>query len=386
MSWRPLHTMGTKKHIQPTFAMSATAIIESMRGFVSFYDPLNALVESNEAFWPRIGKYCSNLEHYPSVMEALSRLNANSMMDFEKGMFCAIFGVLIADKLEVEDRRKRALFYAGLTQDVGLYMDDYRIDDYFVSMRERLGSIKGPESVDGQKSHALVAYSLLEEAIPDDTLVAELVLHHHANEDGTGYPHNIGEPQLNAEMQALVVANQISELGMKHGGFDRLLECRSPLKLASTMFFKKVNGAAYSLLNQAALSMDMEVADPVNKELLGNQVELLGAFSRDAVSLSGDLVSAEHYRPVRLLRSRIKKLDLLMNESGLLNALDDECMHEAKLCVEALPDFLEPMQDLLKEVQSILPSNRSSTIGQLNITLKTLLATLSKPKPFSLFV
>lgn len=378
--------MGTKKHIQPTFAMSATAILESTRGFVSFYDPLNALVESKEEFWPRIGKYCSNLEHYPSVMEALSRLNANSMMDFEKGLFCAIFSVLVADQLGVEDRRKRALFYAGLAQDVGLYMDDYHVGDYFASMRDRLDGIRGPESVDGQKSHALVAYSLLEEAIPDDTLVAELVLHHHANEDGTGYPHNIGEQQLNAEMQILVVANQVSDLVTKMDGFDRLIECRSPLKLASAMFFKQVNGAAYSLLQRAAQRMDLDSAVPVNKERLGEQIALLGTFAREAVGLSGELVSAEHYRTVRLLRARIKKLDLLMNESGLLDALDDDCLHEAKLCIDALPEFLEPMHDLLKEVQGVLPSNRSSAVGQLNITLKTLLATLTKPKPFSLFI
>ena len=378
--------MGTKKHIQPTFSMNATAILESTRGFVSFYDPLNALVESHEEFWPRIGKYCSNLEQYPSVMEALSRLNANSMMDFEKGLFCAIFSVLVADQLEVEDRRKRALFYAGLTQDVGLYMDDYRIGDYFSSMRERLGGIKGPESVDSQKSHALVAYSLLEQAIPDDTLVAELVLHHHANEDGTGYPHNIGEQQLNSEMQILVVANQISDLVMKLDGFDRLIECRSPLKLASTMFFQSVNGTAYTLLQRAAMRLSVDTVAPVNKERLGEQVTLLGAFAREAVDLSGELVSAEHYRAVRLLRLRIKKLDLLMNESGLLNVLDDECMHEAKLCIEALPDFLEPMQELIKEVQAVLPSNRNFAVGQLNITLKALLATLTKPKPFSLFI
>lgn len=378
--------MGTKKHIQPTFAMSATAIIESTRGFVSFNDSLNALVETNEHFWPCIDRYCSDLEHYPSVMEALSRLNANSMMDFEKGLFCAIFSVLVADQLKIEEHRKRALFYAGLTQDVGLYMDDFRVGDYFSAMSERFGAIKGPESVNGQKSHALVAYSLLEEAIPDDTLVAELVLHHHANEDGTGYPHNVGEPQLNTEMQILVVANQVSDLVLKLEGYDRLLECRSPIKLASTMFFKQVNGAAYRLLQDVALRLEYEAATPINKERLSEQVALLGSFAREAVSLSGELVSAEHYRTVRLLRSRIKKLDLLMNESGLLNVLDDDCMHEVKLCMDALPDFLEPMLDLLKEVQEVLPSNRTSSIGALKITLKTLLATLNKPKPFSLFI
>jgi hypothetical protein len=378
--------MGKKKHIQPTLTMNATAIVESARGFVSFYDPLNALIESHDEFWPRVGHYCSNLEHYPAVMEALSRLNANSMMDFEKGLFCSIFSVLIADQLDVEDRRKRALFYAGLTQDIGLYMDDYRIGDYFSLMRERVGAIKGPESVDGQKSHALVAYSLLEEAISDDTLVAELVLHHHANEDGTGYPHNIGEQQLNLEMQILVVANQVSDLVMKRDGFDSLFDCRSPLKLASTMFFKRVNGAAYSLLKAAALRLDLDHSAPVNKERLAEQVALLASFVREAVSLSGELVSAEHYRSVRLLRSRIKKLDLLMNESGLLNVLDDECLNEARLCMEALPDFLEPTQRLLKEAQEVLPSSRSAAISQLNITLKTLLATLTKPRPFSLFI
>ncbi|KZY85065.1 hypothetical protein A3742_30120 [Oleiphilus sp. HI0071] len=183
-----------------------------------------------------------------------------------------------------------------------------------------------------------------------------------------------------------MVANQVSDLVMKRDGFDSLFDCRSPLKLASTMFFKRVNGAAYSLLKAAALRLDLDHSAPVNKERLAEQVALLASFVREAVSLSGELVSAEHYRSVRLLRSRIKKLDLLMNESGLLNVLDDECLNEARLCMEALPDFLEPTQRLLKEAQEVLPSSRSAAISQLNITLKTLLATLTKPRPFSLFI
>ncbi len=378
--------MGTKKHIQPSLAMSANAILESTRGFVSFYDPLKALIETSPEFWPHIARYCDALEQYPLVMKALSRLNANSMMDFEKALFCAIFGVLVADRLDVPDHRKRALFFAGLAQDVGVYMDDYRVTDYFSALRERLGSFKGPESVDGQKSHALVGYSLLEEAIPDDTLVAELVLHHHANEDGTGYPSNIGEAQLNTEMQVLIVANQLSDLVFKHHGFDGLFNCRPQLKLASTMFFKQVNGAAYDLLQSSAARLALDPKTPVNKFQLSQQVELLGSFSREAVSLSGELIGVEHYRTVRLLRSRIKKLDLLMNESGLLQVLEDDCMHEIKQCMDALPDFLEPMLDLLKETQTLLPTHHKPVIGELNITLKTLLTTLNKPKPFSLFI
>lgn len=378
--------MGTKKHIQPTFTMSATAIVESTRGFVSFYDPLNALIDKDQQFWARIARFSSNLEQYPTVMSALSRLNANSMMDFEKGLFCAIFSVLVADKLDIPEQRKQALFFAGLAQDIGVYMDDYRVTDYFSSVRERLGGIRRLESVDGHKSHALVAYSLLEEAIPDDTLVAELVLHHHASEDGTGYPSNVGESQLSTEMQILIVANQLSDLVLKSDGYDRLFDCRPQLKLASAMFFTPVNGAAYDLLQGAAIRLGVDSISPVNKERLGEQVDLLGTFARDAVTLSGELVNVEHYRTVRLLRSRIKKLDLLMNESGLLHAIDDDCMHEAKLCIEALPDFLEPMMALMKEVQGILPSEQKSIINELKITLKTLLATLCKPKPFSLFI
>lgn len=378
--------MGTRKHIQPTFAMSADAIMESTRGFVSFYDPLRALIETSPDFWPRITNYCDVLEQYPLVMRALSRLNANSMMDFEKALFCAVFSVLVSDKLGVPDHRKRALFFAGLAQDVGIYMDDYRVADYFSALRERQGAIKGPESVDGHKSHSLVGYSLLEDAIPDDTLVAELVLHHHANEDGTGYPSNIGEAQLNTEMQVLIVANQISDLVFKFHGFDGLFDCRPQLKLASTMYFKQVNGAAYDLLQNSAARLALDPKTTVNKFQISQQVELLGSFSRDAVSLSAELVGVEHYRVVRLLRSKIKKLDLLMNESGLLQVLEDDCMHEVKQCMEALPEFLEPMQSLLNETQSLLSTQQRPIVGELNLTLKSLLAALNKPKPFSLFV
>lgn len=378
--------MGTNHHIQPMFTMDTNAVIESTRGLVSFYDPLSSLVDDS-SLWYRLADYCNNLVHYPLVMSALSRLHANSIIDFEKGLFCGLLSVLVGEQLKLDPSRVRALYYAGLTQDVGAYMDDLRVADYFSPGQERVKpKMYGVSGLDRKRSHALVSYSLLEEAFPDDPLVAELVLHHHASEDGTGYPSNVGEAQLNSEMQILIVANELCEILHQKGGFDELFSCRASLKLASTMYFKTVNGAFYSLFQKAAQRSSLDSAIPVDERRLRLQVEALRDFSEGAVALSAELIKFDHFSASRLFRAKVRKLDLLMGETGLLFSSDDTCQHEAAHCMEALPEFLLPLSSVLNDVTRLLPIQQKKSCGELKAKLKHLLSLLHKPKAFSLFV
>lgn len=378
--------MGTNHHIQPMFTMDSNAVIESTRGLVSFYEPLSSLI-NDQSIWGRLEHYCNNLVHYPVVMTALSRLHANSIIDFEKGLFCGLLSVLVGEQLKLEPARTRALYYAGITQDVGTYMDDFRVADYFSSVQGRIKpKVHSVGTLERKRSHALVSYSLLEEAFPDDPLVSELVLHHHASEDGTGYPSNVGEAQLNTEMQILIVANEVCDTLHQKGGFEELFSCRSALKLASTMYFKEVNGAFYSLFQKASERCSLDSAIPVDARKLSLQVEALRDFSEAAIALSAGLVEFEHFSASRLFRAKLRKLDLLMGETGLLFSSDDTCQHEAAHCMQALPEFLMPLSKVLNDVSRLLPVEQKQSCGELKIKLKYLLSLLHKPKAFSLFV
>jgi len=365
--------------------MSASAIIESTRGMVSFYEPLTALA-SQESVWKTLERYCANLEQYPAVMSALSRLYANSMMDFEKGLFCGLICALVAEKLDLSEERARALYYAALTQDVGHYMEDFRVAEYFAPNDAESGKSSYLSSAyDRSRSHALVSYSLLEEAIPDDVLVAELVLHHHAKEDGTGYPRNVGESQLNVEMQALIVANQLCDLVQARGGFDELFRCRAALKLASTMHFKRVNGAYHELLQDAAERLGYQSIAAVNPERVREHVMMLSEFSDKATSLSDSLEAFEHSNSVRLLRSRIHKVESLVSQPGIWGALPETCESEVALYLEALPEYLEPIHSLLKDVLPVLTHDIKEQAVELKSVLMQFLSLLKRQGSFSLF-
>jgi hypothetical protein len=376
--------MATNKHIKPKFVMGSSAILESTKGMVAFYEPLSLVGAENDA-WSKLSGFSANLEHYPAVMAALSKLYANSIMDFEKGLFCAWISVLVADRLGLSTSRQRSLYYAGLTQDVGTYMDDFRISEYLD--RAQSGPVQDPDKIcpiQQRRSHALVSYSLLEEAMPDDHLVSELVLHHHADEDGLGYPNNVGENQLSIEMQILVTANRLCESMFASTGFDSLFEYIPQLKLGSAMFFRKVNGAFYELL-KTSLPNGLEV-EPLNRERLEKQIDALNQFCQSALSFSAATIGYEHYKSIRLLRLKIAKIDLLMNESGLLQVEKHALYDDIAICLEALLGFLEPMDVLLKEGVKHLPPELKHSSAQIGALLKRSIQLLKKPKPFSLFV
>ena len=381
--------MTPNQHSPNALPMSANAIIESTKGLVSFYEPLSILVEQNDC-WDKVYQYSAHLEQYPRVMSALSRLNANSMMDFEKGLACGLLSIIVGQRLQLEAKRIRALFFAALTQDTGAHLEEYTVSDYFLGLKERFGgklrSVGGDETTELNRAHALVSYSLLEEAIPDDLLVAELVLHHHANEDGTGYPANVSEQQLSTEMQILIVANRICDAMQSRGGFDELFRLCSELKLASTMYFGEVNGAFYGVLNDASTGHAFEPVVVVNEEKLKRQVEVFKVFSDSALMLNSALIPFDHFRTVSLIRLKIRKIDLLINESAILQSAETGCLHEAAQCIEALPEFLRPLLGHLKEAQKVLPKELKTQTAELRAQLKQAIAALQPPKPFSLFI
>jgi len=372
--------------------MSTEAIVESTRGLVLFYEPLNALAEQDAQFWPRIGAYCDNLAQYPRLLSALSREYSHSMLDFEKGLFCSIFSVLVAQRLGVRPERMRALYYAGLLQDVGHYIEEFKVTDYFANLRERIGGkLQANSTLQRQKGHALVGYSLLEDEMCDDLLVAELILHHHANEDGTGYPSNVGEQQLNLEMQILIVANKVSDMLFDRGGFDELFDCLPGLKLASTMYFKEVNGAALSLLQDASVTAGYTMPLPVPNTRESVQRDALDAFALSALHLSADLICHEYLQSVRVLRSKIKRINTLLGETGMTNRMafsrygENTEPYDVLESIDALYAYLHPLLSDLKDVSSSLGRESIPSLAQFKHDLKALLASLKPPKTFSLF-
>ncbi|KZZ58586.1 MAG: hypothetical protein MK096_03180 [Oleiphilaceae bacterium] len=377
--------MATSKHLQPEFLITPEAIIESAKGLTSFYGPLETITGSSDDFWTELERFCVELLQYPQALEALSRIYANSILDFERGLFCGMFSVLVARRLGIKKARIRSLFYAALLQDVGSYMEDYGISDYFNIVRAKLGGKPSVSTSSQNRSHALVGSSLIEDVMSDDSLVAELVLHHHAKDDGTGYPTNVGENQLSIEQQILIVANEVSDLLAERGGFDDLYDCIAELKLSSVMYFREVNGAAYSLLAEAANSSHYHAQLSTSDAKALMQLEAMCSFSANALAYSSDLLEFEHYASVRQLRALIKKLDLLMRDTGFAQALDKKCGNSVAIYLQALPNFLERIMAKLKTVQKSLPQDAASKASDLNSELKSLISSLKPNKAFSLF-
>jgi hypothetical protein len=370
--------------------IGSSALLDASRNMISFHESLVALNERCSV-WPKIVEYSEYLENYPALLDALSRLHSESLLDFERGLFCSWVSLMVGSHLGLSDKRLRALYISGLAQDIGNYETDINATSYLKKLKHRFGLGASQEGItslrERQQAHALVSSSMIESAIPDDSHIAELVLHHHADEDGMGYPRNVGEAQLSQDMQILVVANRLCDRMQDSGGYEELFASIPTLKLASAMYFTRVNGAYYELLHAAKKSLPWSEESLVNRERLTKQGAIIKKLTDASVQLSAELIHFEHVNSVRLIRLKVKRLDLFRNESGLQYNLDQgACADEMQLCMDALPEFLGSWQGLLKDAQKRLPASHTESVLLVKNILQEALEVLHKPKPFSLFV
>lgn len=370
--------------------IGSAALLEASRNMIAFHEAFVALNERC-GVWPKMVEYSEYLEDYPVLMDGLSRLHSESLMDFERGLFCGWVSLMVGSRLGLCNDRLRALYAAGLAQDIGNYETDLNATSYLNKLKHRFGIGASEEEASSlrvrQQAHALVSSSMVEVAIPDDVNVAELVLHHHADEDGMGYPRNVGESQLSLDMQILIVANRLWDRMQDSGGYDELFSSISALKLASAMYFMRVNGAYYELLYAAQQALPRVEELLVNTERLTKQGLAIKEFCAESVQLSAELLPLEHIDSVRLIRKKIKRLDLFRNESGLQYNLEQgACAREMQLCIDALPEFLEPWQALLKDAHKRVPPHEKEAVARVRNSLKQMMSVLHKPKSFSLFV
>ncbi len=307
--------MTFSEHSTGDHYINAASLLIEFEHFIESHPLLDQLNQRQQC-WPLIVDLCQDLEQYSEVMRALTVLHTRSQIDFERGLFCAWSCMMVARHCNLNLKHQRALFYAGLLQDLGRHAVDADVSGF-------ISRVNGPFIAQSSKqlqadSHPLVSSIFLESHMQREERVSELVLHHHAREDGTGFPQHVGEAQLDLDDQILIIANETSDRLDKLGGHNQLLDCVAHIKLGSALYFNRAHAAWLGMLSPV-LDSSSTGLNAHQCQQLSNKRDSLEKVLSSLLAVSGELLRYDFDLHVHGLRSSIQKLARLFAETGILN-------------------------------------------------------------------
>jgi hypothetical protein len=325
--------------------ISGTGLLLELRNFIAAHPPLELLFEQNPC-WARVIAFVESLERQRAVMEALTMVHIRSQMDFERAAFCAWMSLLVAMRLKLALAHQRALFYAGLLQDIGKHLPV-----------PEPRSLPTPKLVligfdgDATDTHPLRASIQLEANLPDVDGLSELVLYHHARDDGTGYPRQITEAQLPLDCQILILANELSDRLDRLGGHNKLPQVLPGLRLGGLLYFERAHQGWLELLQPLASELELTTGERY-AHIIGRRRETLRQLLTSLLTLSAELLPLDHDFKVHTARAAIHKLTRILIDSGVINeSIDGELgglpmqvKSEIELVLRGVVDFIVPCQ------------------------------------------
>lgn len=192
---------------------------------------LETLAERIGVALVKLHRFANSSVSYEQVREAFkSILEARRYIDRKDDHLVNRWVIATADKLGMTDEQKARLKYVLGVYDLGLSKVGYHIikkpHDLSPNDREEI------------EKHTIIGRDLLEsiETAPE---VGEIVLRHHENFDGTGYPDHLGGDQIPLESRILRVSDSLRAL-ISRRPYQRqysLDEAKEVLKHRSGTFF-----------------------------------------------------------------------------------------------------------------------------------------------------
>lgn len=368
--------------------LSTAGLLLELRNFIDAHPPLARLGQINPC-WPRVVMFCEELDPHRSARQALTLLHMRSQMEFERALFCAWTSLLVAIRLNLAVQHQRALFYAGLLQDVGKYLPAAETPGLPVQKPSH-----APFGMDIFDAHPLASSVQMETSLPGINGLSELILYHHAREDGTGYPRQVGESQLPLDCQVLILANELNDRIDRLGGHNKLPQLLPGLRLGSLVYFERAHRGWLEVLEPLVCELDCQSLDRYQK-VISPRRDLLRKLIAELLGVSAELLPYAFDFRVHAARVAIRKLARIVVDTGVisesidadLDALPMDVKCEIELVLRGVVDFIAPCRSRLK---AVLDSggyglNAALLYGALSLLDHTL-AELRQPQdPISLF-
>ena len=351
------------------YYISAASLLLEYRNFIDSH-PVLFKINVAHPCWPQLVLYCKELEQNVDIMRTITRIHTSSQTEFERALFCSWGSLLVARSLRLDISHQRALFYAGLLQDLGKHALDEQVEE--VVSKLNVSFLANAHS-DVEHRHALLSSTYLEGILTDVDSINDLILNHHAKDDGTGYPNHISESQLNIDNQILIVANEISDRLDQFGGHNQIIQILPSLKLGRLLYFAKAQNAWLSLL--APHTAQNQLGDEyISSDELKSKGLKLEKLLSCLLCVSSDLLPYDFNLTVHGLRSMIRKLAGLFNDSGIFETsifesaktIPEEVMAELHFLFKGLPEILLRCMNFVDDILNSKKYDSTINLGLLN--------------------
>ncbi len=365
----------SRPHAAARPRISGAVLLQELRLFIDAHPPLAMLFGQYQKSWTRIVSFVEALERQRELMEALTLLHMRSQMEFERALFCAWGSMLVAAQLNLALQHQRALFYAGLLQDIGKHLPANYANTVLLPAvaRQSIG-----QEID---HHPLLSSVQLESCLPEVEGLSELVLYHHARDDGTGYPAQVCESQLPLDCQILILANEVSDRLDRMGGHNQLPKLLPGLRLGSLLYFEQAHRGWLAFLQPLVSELEVFYSER-HAHVTAQRRQNLRTLAETLLALSAELLPLDRSAPVRSARLAIQKLSRILIDSGVvsesidgeLSALPMEVQAEIEMVLRGVCDFLEPCLQSLRKLLDMprLTLNRASLRDALRLLERNL--------------
>lgn len=298
-------------------SLSGRELFEFMNKFSANIPGLH-VVTVNEEYQKLLRQMCIFYERHALLQQNLTVLALRARTIYYHGIFSALAGLAIAQKLNLTPKEFQTVFIGGLFHDVGfLYLSPSLIDKTQGFTADEWKALQ---------AHPLIAQRFLNMVPQLPKEVGLAIADHHERIDGTGYPRHLFGDKLSMASQIIAATDNIifNHNRYKQYGEHAHKMLLTALKLSDNIYFDSVYDAALLLFKLAPAPTEKVGQAPSANQLLKRQQNLRTHFdnARNMAKQLNQLAPTNIL--VRSINAVMGRLAIAVVRSGALQQEQEE--------------------------------------------------------------
>ncbi|MGX5172989.1 HD-GYP domain-containing protein [Aliikangiella sp. IMCC44653] len=211
------------------------------------------LIQKHQQFENKL-RHLASVNNIPRVLrQKLTVLKERLNPIYERSLFCAWFGSLIATKMELELTQVHTVFLAGLFHDLGMLHIPAEFSETTAFKKDQWRIME---------THVFLSKEIVKAAhlYPNELLRA--IQQHHERCDGTGYPKNLEGKKLSKLSQIISLCDTIYNIKRREldNNNKTLLDLKAYLQVNTDTYFFETYKATYAIITQSELPLPQQLS------------------------------------------------------------------------------------------------------------------------------
>lgn len=174
-----------------------------LKSFISILqqDPVLRSIHDRYHLQPLLDQQCRYYDQFPLLRQKITVLSDRLVETFQRTLYSAWFGVLIAKEMQLSQQDMGVVFLAALSHDIGML----HISPAILDKKEELSAEEWRQI----QAHVVIGQKILATMKDVPPHVCTAVLEHHERCDGTGYPLGKTETELSLWGQIIALTDSV---------------------------------------------------------------------------------------------------------------------------------------------------------------------------------